>query len=726
MATIDMFNGLGPDGVNKVKGSALTASPNFDYMDAAEAAVKVPSVTFKAAGAKVLDALDGSDELNPIELEQMYPNLPKGLFNRPTTERMADWIADRYETESVFNSVQKFREYNNSGFLKKVGDVGLSLLKETSPTDLAIGVAGGYAVGGILSYAGMASGSAAVSGAAKYLASESIGAIAVKELIEAGITAPVDYGIRKGLEEDTGVEASAADSAFGALGGAGISTIGRVAFKGLRGLLQGKKTGPKVSPEVNSAYGDAMDEYVKSKLYLGYNEPPVVLNRPQLPYPKTPRSGSNTFEVTARQVRYGAETTVLSSVNNLEPYTRGLYKVFSHADGMPNDAQPNTLYALYNSAAPRQHNAVTTPFGNSVILTESSSDLRAYSAAFKQGGEVVAIDTSTMKIADFDSLEGEEFATVQSILKDFGFEQDNFGEAFGAMRASESSELVESVITDYLQGKGYQGVAFTEVNDILDRSFKRKHTFLFDGIQDVERRVVDMLDGSLGGLPESVQMYNPSKKVNLLFGDGVLSNGKKITYDPNGYFLNDPHWADADSVIGYTNYFDATHVAEINKAVEAGSLDSIKSKYQGITQDTADYLQQLKIYEELDMQDRVLSELEADNKYSELIKNFRENKIIPKLAEAKSSEIKAIVEKSVEQLAKEGKADRILEGADIDKVTKDFVSRLESALNQNKLDRAYSLTALYEDFIEQLKAANPDITDEIIKATDFCLRKNTL
>lgn len=726
MATIDLFNGLGADGVNKVKGSALTTSPNFGYMDAVDAAVQVPSVTFKAAGAKVLDALDGSDELNPVELEQMYPNLPKGLFNRPTTERMADWIADRYETENVFTSVQKFREYNGSGFAKKVGDFGLNILKETSPTDIGIGVAGGYAVGSLLTYAGMMSGSAALSGAAKYLASESMGAIAVKELLEAAVTAPVDYGIRKGLEQDTGIEASAEDSVYGALGGAAVSTAGRLAFRGLRGLLQGKKVGAKVSPEANSAYGDSMDEYIKSKLYLGYNEPPVVLGRQQLPYPKTPSPRSNIFEVTSRQVRYGAETTVLSSVNNLDPYTKGLYKVFSHADSMPSDAQAGTHYALYNGASPRQHNAVTTPFGNSVILTESSSDLRAYSAAFKQGGEIVAIDTSAMKIADFDSLEGEEFATVKSILKDFGFEQDNFGEAFGAMRSSESSEVVEGVITDYLQGKGYQGVAFTEVNDILDKSFKRKHTFLFDGIEGVERRIVDMLDGSLGGLPESVQMYNPSKKVNPLFGEGILSNGKKITYDPNGYFLNDPHWADADSVMGYTNYFDANHVAEINKAVEAGSLENMKSKYQQLNQDTVEYLEQLKIYEELDAQERIITELETEDRYKELIKNFKETKTFKKIPELRSPEIKALVEKSVEQLAKEGKTDRLLEGVNIDQITKDFVKRIESALSKNKLDRAYSLTALYEDFIEELKNANPDITDEIIKATDFCLRKNTL
>lgn len=767
MATIDLFNGLGADGVNKVKGSALTTSPNFGYMDAVDAAVDVPSVTYKALGAKVLDTLDGSDELDPNELEQMYPNVPKGFFQNPTTERMADWLVDRYESEDVFNNVQKFREYNSSGFLKKIGDLGLNIVKETSPTDIAVGIAGGYAVGGLLAFGGMASGSAAVNGVAKYLSSEYLGAIAAKELIEAALTAPIDYGIRKGLEKDTGIEATWQDSVYGALGGAAITTAGRFAVKGLRGILQGKKVEAKVSPEAASAYGDAMDEYLKSKLYLGYNEPPVVLPRRALPF-NGPTGGGEVFETTARTIKYGAETTVMASVNSLDPYTKGLYKVFSHADSLPDDAQPNTLYALFNSASPKQHNAITTPFGGSVILTTASKDLRAYSAAFKQGGQIVAIDTTNLKIADLDALDGEDFATVQNILKDFGFDQDNFGEAFGAMRVSEASEVVEGTITEYLQSKGYQGIAFTEINDILDRTFARKHTFLFDGIEGLERRTVDMLDGSLGGLPESVTMYNTTKKVDLLFGEGVLSNGKKVTYDPNGYFNTDPHWANPESIVAYTNYFDAKHVAEINKAVEAGSLEGIRTKYKELNESTLDYLNQLKIYEELDMKERITSELEDTFKYPSVLESLKVNgeldKLIKKVVKPSDQEIfkdivneyidsankqvelnaerklvesaivekinkeaiKDIISKSLSKLAKEGKADRILEDAEIEKVTQDFVKRLESALANNKLDRAYSLTALYEDFIEQLKTANPDITDEIVKAADFCLRKNTL
>ena len=170
--------------------------------------------------------------------------------------------------------------------------------------------------------------------------------------------------------------------------------------------------------------------------------------------------------------------------------------------------------------------------------------------------------------------------------------------------------------------------------------------------------------------------------------------------------------------------------AELNKAVEAGSLEGIKSKYQTLTQDTLEYLNQLKMYEELDAEMRAMESLEKDTQeeiHKLFIEQMKDKKIkVSKININRPEEVERLIAKTVEQLAKEGKADRLLEEADIDKVTKDFVKRLESALANNKLDRAYSLTALYEDFIEQLKTANPDITDEIVKAADFCLRKNTL
>lgn len=86
---------------------------------------------------------------------------------------------------------------------------------------------------------------------------------------------------------------------------------------------------------------------------------------------------------------------------------------------------------------------------------------------------------------------------------------------------------------------------------------------------------------------------------------------------------------------------------------------------------------------------------------------------------------KELIQKTVEQQAKEGKAARLLEEMDFDKITKKFVDRVEKRIGTPKESQTESIIQHYNDIIEKMKQNNPEIVDELIKATDFCLRKYT-
>jgi hypothetical protein len=86
---------------------------------------------------------------------------------------------------------------------------------------------------------------------------------------------------------------------------------------------------------------------------------------------------------------------------------------------------------------------------------------------------------------------------------------------------------------------------------------------------------------------------------------------------------------------------------------------------------------------------------------------------------------KGLIQKTVEQQAKEGKAMRLLEEIDFDRITKKFVDRIEKRIGTPGERQIESIIRQYEDIVEKMKQNNPEIVDELIKATDFCLRKYT-
>lgn len=733
MAASDVFNSLKPESVHTKKGSILTTSPTYGLADSIDSAISVPSVNFKAAGYRALDFITGQDEMSPEELRKLYPHAPKELFDQPLTERMADWRVERQQQEDIFNQVQAIRDYQNPNF-STIKNFGINILKETSPTDLAVDMAIGAAISPMVAFGAIRAGTSSFMGRGlNYLAGESIGAFIAKETIEAAVSAPVDYGIRKYMEKPTGVEATWEDSVYGAIGGMGLSIGGNLLIKGVGRMFKKSK---RVSPDVDGINKENYADFLHRQSAIDWDRVEVL---PRQSLPNNVKARSDTFDADFRrkfrdntELEYRKRTGKHSDyydVDNLDPDSKATYKIYSHSDLLDPEMEDGFGYAIFNSESPRQHNSVTSPFGKSVSVSYNASDLRAFSAAYKQGGQLVKIDLSKLKIYKILDDGTEEALTIKAILEDFGF-TGSLDNALKAMRESNGSDIVESMIEDFLRSKGYVGVDLPEVDNIIDKSFKRNNVYLFDGIADLPRTIIDELDGSLGALPESVSMYNLTKRQQFDYGDGFISNGKKISLDPNGYVKSDPFWNDPIKRAAYIEYFSEDQIKHIDESITKMDYANIRRHYKDITDETVEYLKQLKMYEELEteMSLRQAMEDEAQLEIHKLfIDQMKEKKVKPsKITIERTPEVEELIKKSVEQLAKEGKAGRLLDEAGIDKITKEYVNRLESALKQNKLDRAYSLTSLYEEAVERLKTANPDITDEIIKAADFCLRKNTL
>lgn len=709
MSVRDLLIGEDPKGAEKLRDSVLPAQADIGLLDQLSVAVDKPSITGGALARWAMDRAEGSRDYSPEELAQMYPDAPEGTFTSRNTKRMGDWLNKRAMNEDLYSNMNKVRSMGHGSTYNAITDVGYGIVQETSPTDILLGVA----TGGLVSAASAGAGMALKAGSMNlglrglsYLGQSTTKAIIASEIVEGILSVPMDYAIRKGLEDQVQEKASLSEAAMGAFGGAVLSSGLRLTGRQIAKRFS--KTMERMDPATRQAFGNALEEELNAMTEPGTN-----------------------WEMAGK-------FSELEPLRKLNVDDRLKYKVYSAAEGIPksmDEIEGGGYYALYNKSSSMSHNGAASPFGQSVHLADNVGDLKAYSASVKQAGSVVQLDPAEFKIFNVDALEeaSPEAVAIKQILADAGVDAPSVKKGLDILRGmDEEGDLIEFEVQEYLKQSGYEGIKLTETSTLLDKTFTKNNTFVFDGIEGKTQKTIAQLDGSLAGLPESTAFFQNTKANALKNGEGVLTNGKQIKLDPQGYFNTDPFYGNPEKGLTYVEYFDADQVAEINAKVETGYPKALKKKYQGLTDDLIEHVRQLNIMKEFEDASMVEEKMkglpeEWEPVMKDILDTEHEIALVEKLMLDRGNyeANKELIQKTVEQQAKEGKAMRLLEEMDFDRITKKFVDRVEKRIGTPAESQTESIIRHYNDIVEKMKQNNPEIVDELIKATDFCLRKYT-
>jgi hypothetical protein len=686
-------------------------------------AFQTPSVMGSGLYAKLADAFESSRTLGASELQALYPDAPPDLFEERMTARQAEFIYNRASKLSALNAAKQTR---GTGFL---GTLGYGIVEELTPLSVGIGAVGGVVGAGVLG--------------AGYVGSS----ILASTLIGGTVEAVAEYAIRKGLEDYTKERASITEAVVGgAIGGALGETLSIGARQGARAIFD----------DLGRVGGRNPFKYFNQMMDRAPKETKENIGR--MLQEEVQRRASESIN------NIGAQSTVLRTVNDLPMWDRIRYKTYSSATPNP-DFERSGLYALFVKESPASYNGPEQSFAGGLYLSDNPSIIKGYASSVRQGGEIVKIDVNSVKVFDgtlpIDKAQSKMFKELFETFKITVGEKESLSDIVARVNDDSFEQSIRVSLTE----AGFDGISLRDTGKILDLEYNNKSTFLFKDIQELPRNIVDMVDGSIGAIPLESSAGTPitSKAYNLKYSTGILSNGKKIELDPEGYFATDPLFGGDDKAIGYYTLWDVGALEQINDAVKKGDVRYVKKKYQDLNDETLDYLKQMRDYMLFENASARSAELDAETKYiANFVRNNTDKQITAKLKELgvapkdmestiqilksaaeledRLAEIKAVEDllvargekeamggkgKSVDELTKEVQAEKILEQNNFENVTKEMVDSVTKRIGTPKEVQNPQIIKRWEDFANFLKENNPELASQIVKAADACLRKNT-
>lgn len=746
--------------------STVPTRPNVGMFDMIRTAVDKPSVTFGAAYRTILDKAEAAKEFSPEELASMYPDAPEGTFKQRNTRRMGEWLYKRAVNDDLFEAQNMIRSLDDSAMYNTISGIGYDLLKETSPTDIALAVATAGIVNGLAKVAQVSKIAGVANMGRTLMASESatsatVKAILAREAAEGLVQVPFEYAMMRQLSKYTQEKYGIEDAVLNTIGGTVVSSAMRLGFRSLKPSRILDKIDPTESKRLKNGLQDFYDEmYTKG------------ITDPHDPPPPPPPSGASIGGRTMRE-RYNdrlldifnerlrtqtdLETSMIGKfsdidiLRNLDTDSAIKYKVYNFSTRnlevesrlQYSNSNGVRMYALFNSNSSMSSNGLN-PFGRSVQVNSNPYDTYGFSAVLNIGGDVVELNPNQFKM--FNTLDSaEDLGLLDRFLKTAGIGDENstLADRLKILRNGDN-ELMEVEVQEFLKSKGYDGIILEDVDNILDQEYRRINGFIFDGIAGADKNVLDTLDGNTALLAENyIYDLEKTKRQKIVDGEAVFSNGKSIKMNADGYFDTDPFYGAPHRGIGYVEMFSKDHIDSINRNIELNRIKNIKKKFQSVTDDMVNYLKDLKSYKELlqaesDLEEEIFSEKFKVEKgfekvYDKIAKGEHKETLAKIKAEEKTKRInnKQIANKSVEQLNVEGKATRILEQADlegrINKLNTQINNRLDEQgfVKKGKQNQVDALIREYEDKLKYLQDNNPDVAEEIAKQADYCLRINS-
>lgn len=756
----DLYLSKDPNSMQSLPVDQVNTEPdNGSVWDVIGIGQSIPSIGSAWIKDK-LDRIEGAKPLSVTQLQEKYPDAPE-LFKHPSTARMAEFIYERAYNEKLH---ERLKEMNQEGSALPhwVRDLGYGI-SSTSPVTATVGAV----IGAGVVAAAPAIGLGTVVGGTLSASALQWGAMG---MIDAHLTGTFEYLMTKQQQSYTDVEPNYTNQVL-------LPTVLGGAFSYFGGAA--KNYFSKAGKGAKNAFDTAADDWLKN----GKN----YINIPDDKITRIPRGSFKNEWHAWNQVEGGGPAPKqitntmgvalpeppMPTTENATILGKMKYKTYSGAEYFPVDAEPNMRYALHNAESPMSHHGAEEAFAGATYLSENSGDVRAFASSVNQKGNLLKVDISNSKIADLNK-DPALFNMVADIVEQFKgvvdseVPRDTAQSLMRFIARQDAGDLIQHDISLALKADGYEGIAYSTAEKISDKVFRRNHLFMFDGIKGIPTKTVDILDGTAGALPQEVTLNNEiaSKAYNLRYGNGITSNGKEIKLDPYGMFSTDPIFGDEAMRITYTEYFDKSAVDKINKLVEGNNIGPLRKAFPQIQRETIDYLKQLKMYEhdmglinQKELADELFSNpsafanlpkkqrLEIISQVETSVKKKKEiDDLILGMAnsDAKDVEIKqieilktqlkdivdnnlkrSIVNKSVEQLTREGKAQAIIEQAKVDEMTKTLVDRVFKRVGTDKAHQIDHIITEYNARVEALANQDPSLYDEIIKAVDFCLRRNS-
>lgn len=722
------------------------------------------------------------------ELQKMYPEAEPGLFKNSNTKRFAEYIIERNKYNKALSILKDFNSKDNYGAIDTVTsampnflrDIGYGAVQNLGPVDMAANAVIAAGAAYAAPYVGLGS---IVGGVLTASVPQWVALGAITE----GFTGTFSYLLEKQLEPKTQEEADIWQIPISVAFGAGGGLLTGAWKNGHLNWFNNSGKGGK------AAFNNSADDFLKSGK-MGTPEPEIT-RIPKWEQTRVEINISKQLEGDAQlRLGYDQELEIKGQVGfdntvkgllpdlnktptgEITPLGKLRYKVYSGSRYIPFDAEEGRWFALYEDSSPGAHHGAESPFYQSTYLAELSGDIRAYSASVKQGGKLVEIYVrdENLKIADLADPDIVEL--VANTIREYSNVFDNAlpenldGQTLMRFMESQTAyEMIQRGVKEALTLLEYDGIKYSTVESILGERFAKNHLFLFDGISSLRRKGLDILDGSLGALPEPVEFtFETAKtKKDLIKSEGILRNGKKIKMDPLGIFESDPFFGDSTSKLAYVEYFSANQIKEIDDAITKNSIKSIKSKYPQLKQDSIDYLKQLKQFQEYDsyaakletinetfknvhsfmylpekdrlelyklMEEGITKRRQLDRQFKKALKEQNISDALKAEADTLTVKIKEtfnkdlvdkIVNKSVQQLEKEGRAQTIIEKANVQQAAERLNKMVEDRIGTPREKQLPQIIEDYEAKIEALAKQDPEIYNEVMKAADFCLRRAT-
>lgn len=589
----DLYLSKDPSTVNKIQDTPTLTEPDSSFLYTAQKAIESPSRSGAWAREK-MDMLYGATTYSAPELEKMYPDAPKGLFKHENTKEFAEYILERERANQTLEILKDYRS-RNSALPNIARDIGYGILQNTGPLDIAAGAA----IGAGIMYAAPVVGLGTLASGAL---TATTGQWATMGALDGFLSGTFGYLLDKQLEYKTQEKADPNQIWVGAGLGAAIG--------GLSGLWKNRNIYSRSGGGLKGAFDKAADDFLRGDGKIEIPEDQIT---------RIPKGEYSTRWAAFDQIKSGKTPDLIEGKTpklitdthtpngDVTMVGRIKYKTYSGAEYFPHDAKPNTLFALVSDGSTMTHNGAEAPFAGATYLSETSGDLRAYSSAVNQAGRLVEVPTGNLKIADLNKT--ESLNLVKDILAHYtdlvdGEIKDGFNaqELMHFISNQATGDLIQHDLMAALKAEGYDAIAYNTVESIAGRTFKRKHTFLFDGLSGKETKTIGSLDGTLGALPESVSLNNEisSKMYNLRYAEGITVDGQKISLDPHGYFTSDPEFDNELVRKAYIQYFDKVAVDEVKEAMLQGTTDSISSKYPQLTKEVLEDIAQVEKFSKID------------------------------------------------------------------------------------------------------------------------------
>ena len=734
--------------------STVPSKPDVGMFDMISTAIDKPSVTFGAAYRTIFDKAEQAKEFTPEELAGMYPDAPEGTFKQNNTKRMAEWLYKRAVNDDLFEAQNMIRSLDDSAMYNTVSGFGYDLLKETSPTDIALAVATSGIVTGLAKVA-QASKIASVANVSRIVmageggASATVKAIMAREAAESLVNLPMEYLIMKGVSPYTQEQYGIEDALVNALGGTAVATAGRLAYRSLRPSRILDRIDPAEGKRVKNGLQEYYDNVLSAPIVDPHNKA-LSYDGDKLPYRERQQiSGPSFYSRRLPDDSMIGKFTDLNAINSLTTDDAIKLKVYNFPSrGINIDdklrfkgSQGVPMYALYNANSVASSNGVS-PFGRSIQLASNPVDVYGFSAVLNIGGDLIELNPNQFKMLNTLDVSADT-GFLHDWLKSAGYEGKTLKESLQAFRAA-GDDLQEIELQNLVTSKGYDGIILEDIDNILGKEHSRINSYLFSSLEGADKNILDRLDGN-NALLDGHYIYDleKTKSQKLIDGEAVFTNGKKITMNKDGYFDTDVFYGAEHRALGYMELFGKDQIDNINRNIELNRVKNIKKKYAGITDDMVDWLKDVQTYKEfLEAEDAANAKAFAEQfqilegwerVFDDILQDEYEDSLVKAMVEdiVKGIDVEDIAKKSVDQLNAEGKAMRVLDEADlvgrIKRLNKQINDRLDEQgfVKKGKEAQVDGLIRQYEENLKYLKDNNPDVAEEIAKQADYCLRINS-